>query len=106
MSYIIGKACIGCIDGGCLNVCPVDCIHGPFDPKGEGLESVGMTLEEKAGLQLYIDPSVCIKCGACVPECPEDAIYTSESEAIRFGDEVSVINNYDFFKIKYKKSII
>jgi len=27
MSYIIGKACISCIDGGCLNVCPVDCIH-------------------------------------------------------------------------------
>lgn len=24
---------------------------------------------------LYIDPLICIDCGACVPECPVEAIY-------------------------------
>jgi ferredoxin len=24
---------------------------------------------------LYIDPAECIDCGACVPECPVEAIY-------------------------------
>jgi ferredoxin len=24
---------------------------------------------------LYIDPTECIDCGACVPECPVDAIF-------------------------------
>ena len=28
---------------------------------------------------LYIDPDECIDCGACIPECPVEAIY-EESE--------------------------
>ncbi len=28
---------------------------------------------------LYIDPDVCIDCGACVPECPVEAIYDEGS---------------------------
>jgi NAD-dependent dihydropyrimidine dehydrogenase PreA subunit len=28
-----------------------------------------------ADVQLYIDPAVCIDCGACEPECPVEAIY-------------------------------
>ena len=28
---------------------------------------------------LYIDPGVCIDCGACVPECPVEAIYDEGS---------------------------
>lgn len=27
---------------------------------------------------LYIDPEECIDCGACVPECPEEAIFALE----------------------------
>jgi len=27
---------------------------------------------------LYIDPSECIDCGLCVPECPVDAIFHEE----------------------------
>lgn len=106
MSYIIGKACVSCIDGACLNVCPVDCIHGPINPNGMGNELFGMSDEEKTGKQLYIDPTNCINCGACVPECPVDAIYTSENEAITMGDEISVQNNYEFFGLKYKKTLI
>jgi len=28
---------------------------------------------------LYIDPDVCIDCGACVPECPVEAIFDEGS---------------------------
>ena len=34
MSYIIGKACIGCVDTACVSVCPVDCINGPINVTG------------------------------------------------------------------------
>ena len=54
MSYIIGKACISCIDGACVKVCPVDCIHGPFDIAGMAKELVNITEEERIGNQLYI----------------------------------------------------
>jgi len=27
---------------------------------------------------LVIDPEVCIDCGACIPECPVQAIYVQE----------------------------
>jgi len=101
MSYIIGKACIGCIDGGCLNVCPIDCIHGPINTTGMGKESLNMTEEEKVGKQLYINPIDCIKCGACVPECPVSAIYRDEEFAISMNDEESIEKNYGFFGLKF-----
>ena len=49
MSYIIGKACIGCIDTGCLNVCPVDCIHGPIKNDDSGRDAINLSEEEKKG---------------------------------------------------------
>jgi ferredoxin len=104
MSYIIGKDCIGCIDTSCVNVCPVDCINGPFDIKGLGKESKDMTLEEKEGLQLFINPDECIKCGACIPECPVDAIYRDEKEAILSNDEISIHKNYEFYGQTFSKN--
>jgi NAD-dependent dihydropyrimidine dehydrogenase PreA subunit len=95
MSFIIGNKCIGCVDGSCLKVCPVDCINGPIDINLLGNES--MTLQEKQGLQLFINPDVCINCGACVPECPVDAIYRNEKEAILYGDEISIHKNYEYY---------
>ena len=47
MSYIIGKACIGCIDTGCLNVCPVDCIHRPIKNDDSGRNALNLSDEEK-----------------------------------------------------------
>jgi ferredoxin len=58
MAYIITEPCIGVKDTGCIDVCPMDCIHGTEnDP------------------MLYIDPTECIDCGGCVPACPADAIF-------------------------------
>ena len=61
--YVIAQPCIDVKDKACVDVCPVDCIH-PVD--GDDVD------------QLYIDPSECIECGACEPECPVEAIFTVE----------------------------
>ena len=36
MSFIIGTKCVSTCDTACVDVCPVDCIHGPIDIEAEG----------------------------------------------------------------------
>jgi NAD-dependent dihydropyrimidine dehydrogenase PreA subunit len=78
MVFVIAEPCIDRCDGACMQVCPVDCIHGPVEPA----ELERLSPEERGGrvkgMQLYIDPSECIGCGACAPECPVDAIYDED----------------------------
>ncbi len=64
MAYIICEPCIGTKDHGCVDVCPVDCIH----PRKDEPDFASAT-------QLYIHPDECIDCGACVPACPVEAIF-------------------------------
>ena len=98
MSYIIGSPCVSTCDTACVHVCPVDCIHGPIDINGRGSEVEGMSEEDKKGKMLYINPSECIDCGACVPECPVEAIYPNEEDAIeKDGTDEYVKKNYEFF---------
>jgi ferredoxin len=56
MTFVVTENCFECRYTDCVSVCPVDCFHG--DDK-----------------MLYIHPEECIDCGACVPECPVQAIY-------------------------------
>lgn len=56
MTFVVTGNCKGCRFTDCVAVCPVECFHGDAD-------------------MLYIDPAECIDCGACVPECPVEAIY-------------------------------
>jgi ferredoxin len=105
MSFIIGNSCIGCVDTACVDVCPVDCINGPIYIDRRGAEVRGMSDAEKADKQLYINPMDCINCGACIPECPVDAIYRDEDEAIKVGDEASVHTNYEFYGQVFSKKI-
>lgn len=56
MPYIVTEPCIKCKYTDCVAVCPVECFH-----EGENM--------------LAIDPEECIDCGACVPECPVEAIF-------------------------------
>jgi NAD-dependent dihydropyrimidine dehydrogenase PreA subunit len=67
LTYVIADPCIGTKDHSCVAVCPVDCIHPRPDEPG---------FDQAA--QLYIDPTECIDCGACEPECPVEAIFRSE----------------------------
>ena len=39
MPFIIAEPCVGTCDTACVEVCPVDCIHGPDDPEGSGEEA-------------------------------------------------------------------
>ena len=59
MAHVVTKACYGCKYTDCVTACPVDCFH-----EGEQM--------------LYIDPVECIDCGACVSECPVEAIYQED----------------------------
>ena len=59
MTYVVADNCRLCRTTDCVEVCPVDCFHGDDE-------------------MLYIDPGVCIDCGACVPECPVEAIYDQD----------------------------
>lgn len=56
MTYIVCEPCFDCKFTDCVEVCPVDCFY------------------EDAQM-LYIHPDECIDCGACVPECPVEAIF-------------------------------
>lgn len=67
MAHVITDLCRDSKDQSCVQVCPVDCIH-PY-PEVDGEQA----FEES--LQLYIDPDVCIDCGACAPACPVSAIF-------------------------------
>ena len=78
MSYIIGSKCVSVCDTACVAVCPVDCIHGPLDKEGMGMEVENMSKEEIQNQQLYINPEDCIECGACLPECPVEAIWADD----------------------------
>jgi ferredoxin len=62
MTHIITSLCLR--DSGCIEVCPVECIV-PGKPEGEWP-------------WMYIDPDTCIDCGACIPECPYEAIFTED----------------------------
>ncbi|OBH10417.1 4Fe-4S binding protein [Mycobacterium sp. E1747] len=76
MAYVITQNC--CKDASCVPVCPVDCIR-PVAGQGEFTDTE----------MLYIDPVECIDCGACLEECPVDAIYYAEDlppELQRFRD--------------------
>jgi ferredoxin len=61
-----------------------------------------MSKEDLEGKMLYINPDECIDCGACLPECPVDAIYDSEEEAIEIdGTDEYVKKNYKFFGLEF-----
>ena len=93
--------CEGTCDTACVAVCPVDCIHGPIDINGRGQEVANMEIGKTD--MLYINPAECIDCGACLPECPVDAIYPNEEYAVeKDGTDEYVNRNYEFFNQKCK----
>ncbi|MDY6872537.1 MAG: ferredoxin family protein [Chloroflexota bacterium] len=75
MTHIITSLCLR--DGGCVTVCPVECIVA------------GKPEDDYPWF--YIDPETCIDCGACIPECPFQAIFPEDevpSAFLAMGGEV------------------
>ena len=74
MAHVVAEPCFDCKYTDCVVVCPVDCFY-------EGPQ------------MLYIHPEECIDCGACLPECPVDAILAPDESP----NPVWVADNAAFF---------
>jgi ferredoxin len=79
MPYVITRLCIDCVDRGCVDVCPVECIYEPKDAPTLARPNM-----------LYIHPTECIACGACEPECPWQAIYEDRELPAALQADVAV----------------
>src|SRR3972149_6354964 len=85
MAYIMCEPCVGIKDTACADVCPVDCIHPRKDePEYESAE------------MLYIHPDECIDCGACVPACPVEAIFSLDETPDRWTDYI--VRNASYYR--------
>ena len=72
MTYVVIDNCIACKYTDCVEVCPVDCFY-----EGENM--------------LVINPSECIDCGVCEPECPAEAIFAEDD--VPAGQEAFIALN-------------
>lgn len=88
MAHVITQRCVGVKDQSCVEVCPVDCIHPSSDLDGHS--------EFDSAPQLYIDPDVCIDCGACVPVCPVEAIFYIDDVPEEYQGDIEV--NRQFYR--------
>ncbi|HTE54654.1 MAG TPA: 4Fe-4S binding protein [Kofleriaceae bacterium] len=95
MAYVITQKCIGTCDTACVDVCPCDCILGPVPLEELRAAPASERGSQFPGLQLFIDPDECIDCGACLPECPADAIHHETDVPVAYRDDVA--RNARFF---------
>jgi ferredoxin len=76
MAYVVTGPCDNCKYTDCVEVCPVDAFR-------------------EGATMLYIDPEACIDCGACIPECPVEAIFDqdeipdNQKQYIKINEEMS-----------------
>ena len=80
MAVVITRLCQDCVDGACVDHCPVDAIveHRPADRTSE------------LPNQLFIDPGLCICCSICIPECPWEAIFHEEDVPSPFVGDIAL----------------
>jgi ferredoxin len=71
MAHVVTQPCYGCKYTDCVVVCPVDCFY-----EGEQM--------------LYIHPDECTDCGACVSECPVEAIFIDEQVPAQWRDFIAL----------------
>jgi len=80
MAFVITRLCRDCVDGACVDVCPTDCILEYRPPAGES----------HLPRQLFINPSDCIDCAMCAPECPWEAIFPDLDVPEGFHDDIAL----------------
>ena len=85
MTYVIAEPCIGTKDTACVEVCPVDCIHPTKNAPDFAQHEM-----------LYINPDECIDCGACVPACPVEAIFTLDETPHKWAGFID--RNREYFE--------
>ena len=71
MTYVVAEPCVACKYTDCVDVCPVDCFY-----EGENF--------------LVIHPDECIDCGACVPECPTEAIFDEQELPAKWAEYLEI----------------
>ena len=71
MAHVVTQPCANCKYTDCVVICPMECFYGD-------------------DTQLYIDPEDCIDCGACVPECPVEAIFLDVDVPAKWGEFVAL----------------
>jgi NAD-dependent dihydropyrimidine dehydrogenase PreA subunit len=76
LPYVIAAACIDITDKSCMEECPVDCIY-------------------EGDRKTYINPVLCIDCGACEPVCPVEAI--SQDRRVPDDQNEFIADNARFF---------
>jgi ferredoxin len=80
MAVVITRLCQDCVDGACVDSCPVDAIveHRPADRTSE------------LPNQLFVNPDLCISCNQCTPECPWEAIYDEGDVPPAFSADIAL----------------
>ncbi len=71
MAHVVTEPCLNCKYTDCVVVCPMECFYG----------------DER---QLYIDPDDCIDCGACISECPVEAIFQDVNVPDRWASYIAL----------------
>jgi ferredoxin len=72
MSFcVVTQPCHDCKYTDCVTVCPVDCFY-----QDENM--------------LYIDPTECIECQACIPECPVGAIFSDTEVPAKWHEYIAI----------------
>ena len=71
MPHVVVEPCVRCKYTDCVSVCPVDCFR-----EGENF--------------LVIDPEECIDCGACIPECPVEAIFEEDDVPDKWAEYIEL----------------
>lgn len=79
------ELCILC--GGCVDICPEDCIRIVDTSRLEGDEPVGAGASGPASA-LILQEDRCIRCGLCVERCPSDALWMGEWRGVSVAEPV------------------
>ena len=89
MAFVVCEPCRGCKYTDCVVVCPMECFY-------------------QDDAMLYIDPDECIDCGACVPECPVEAIHLDQDVPERWAAyvELNRVRSKELIAIGTKASML
>ena len=71
MAFVVTEPCRGCKYTDCVVNCPMECFY-------------------QDETMLYIDPDSCINCGACVSDCPAEAIYFEDNVPSQWHDYIAL----------------